>query len=78
MDSLRVFEAQRGRYPTLLDFYPRLLETLAAQAPQPGPFLGGVAHVLASGVDTVLLPSLTPSAADRRAFEAQMLSDRRR
>ena len=79
MDSLRVFEAQRGRYPTLLDFYPRLLETLAAQAPQPGPFLGGVAHVLASGVDTVLLPSLTPSGLRARAAElfpkAQMLSD---
>lgn len=60
VESLRDYEADRKRYPTLLDFYPRLLEEVDAvsrAAPAPIPFLGGVGAALrAPGALTVILP----------------------
>ncbi|MDP3540993.1 MAG: DUF4932 domain-containing protein [Elusimicrobiota bacterium] len=60
VERLRDYETDRGRYPTLLDFYPRLLEALEAVSgavPAPIPFQGGVAAVLSSpGGLTVILP----------------------
>ncbi|PIR19601.1 MAG: hypothetical protein COV48_01085, partial [Elusimicrobia bacterium CG11_big_fil_rev_8_21_14_0_20_64_6] len=59
-ERLREFESNRDRYPTLLDFYPRLIEVfdaLAQGAPIPVPFQGGIRAMLSdSSSRIVILP----------------------
>lgn len=66
---LREFEAERTRYPTLMDFYPRLieeLETLAREGAAAIPFQGGIRAVLsAPGPRTVILPGAEPPDVTR-------------
>lgn len=63
-ERLREFEADRSRYPTLLDFYPRLIEeieTLARAGAAEIPFQGGIRAILsAPGARTVILPGAEP------------------
>ena len=59
-ERLREFEADRARYPTLMDFYPRLvdaIEELARGAAAEIPFQGGIRAILDSpAARTVILP----------------------
>ncbi|MDE2512187.1 MAG: hypothetical protein KGL74_13765, partial [Elusimicrobia bacterium] len=52
------FEKNRARWPTLPDFYPRLLDvydSLAAAGPSTAPFAGGIAAALADPAPCVLI-----------------------
>lgn len=78
VERLRDYEADRKRYPTLLAFYPRLLEEIEAvsrAASVPIPFQGGVAAALAApGGRTVILPGAEGPGVEkalRRLAEAR-------
>ena len=64
---LREYESDRARYPTLLDFYPRLvaeIEAIARAGAAVIPFQGGIRAVLsAPGGRTVILPGGEPPEA---------------
>lgn len=86
-ERLREFEADRTRYPTLLDFYPRLIseiETLAGRDAAAIPFQGGIRAILSDrGARTVILPGAEPPdvlralrrLAQDRWKDAVLLSD---
>lgn len=66
MDALKVFERDRARWPTLPDYYPRLLDVfdrLASAAPSAAPFAGGVADALADSAPCVLIEPSSPDPA---------------
>lgn len=67
--SLREYEADRVRYPTLIDFYPRLLDEIEILERSPRasiPFVGGVGAVLStSSVLTVILPGDEGAGVER-------------
>ncbi len=64
--ALKDYEKDRARYPTLLDFYPKLIavfDGLAAGAKKPPPFLGDIAKAMADPGPAVLI---APAGASPR------------
>lgn len=61
--ALKDFEADRKRWRTLPDFYPRLLDVLdaaAANGPSTAPFSGGIADALSDPAPCVLVEPAVP------------------